>query len=316
MLNFVYCLDKNYNIQALTSINSLLERIDEKVNIHIIHDDPDSLNLNHLKNTAKASITKHYLNLDSHKFPNLKGAHVSKATYFRLFISELLPDNLDFIIYIDADIVCLNNPIKELKQSISQIKNSKHKLAAKTEHYKSEVPEEKKNSFNILNLSGNKYFNAGVLIVDYQYWLKEGVENKLLKILEEYYEKIKFWDQDILNKFFDGKYIELTNMLNFDFGIYDKDKFNEHFIYENVFFTHFNGKGKPWSLQNILFDSSEIYQKEYRKLEIKYYHITYNYELRHLKKYISNLLNFNFLKLEKPFIYLKLSFKTIFNIKA
>ena len=36
-MNFLYCFDKNYNIQALVSIYSLLENITEKINIHIIH---------------------------------------------------------------------------------------------------------------------------------------------------------------------------------------------------------------------------------------------------------------------------------------
>ena len=33
MLNFLYCFDQNYNIQALVSIYSLLENITEKINI-------------------------------------------------------------------------------------------------------------------------------------------------------------------------------------------------------------------------------------------------------------------------------------------
>ena len=316
MLNFVYCLDKNYNIQALTSINSLLERIDKKVSIHIIHDEPDTLNLNLLNNSNKATITKYYINLENYDFPNLKGAHVSKATYFRLFISDLLPKDLEFIIYIDADIVCLNNPINEFLETISKIRNSNYKLSAKTEHYKSNETLDKLSSFNLLNLSGNKYFNAGVLVVDYQYWLKEDVETKLINILKEYYDKINFWDQDILNKFFDGKYIELSNICNFDFGIYNNDKFDNQYIIENILFLHFNGKGKPWSIQNISYDSSELYQIEYRKLNLNYYHVTYKKDLRQLKKFLKTIASFNFLKLKKPIVYLKLSFKAIFEFRV
>ena len=42
MLNFLYCFDQNYNIQALVSIYSLLENITEKINIHIIHKEPET----------------------------------------------------------------------------------------------------------------------------------------------------------------------------------------------------------------------------------------------------------------------------------
>ena len=37
MLNYLYCLDENYNFQALNSINALLEQSSEKINLYIIH---------------------------------------------------------------------------------------------------------------------------------------------------------------------------------------------------------------------------------------------------------------------------------------
>ena len=43
-MNFLYCFDENYNIQASISIHSLLEHLETKVNIHIIHKNPHSFN--------------------------------------------------------------------------------------------------------------------------------------------------------------------------------------------------------------------------------------------------------------------------------
>ena len=45
MNNFLYCLDENYNFQALTSIFSLLDNVDEKVNIYVIHKNPKSFSV-------------------------------------------------------------------------------------------------------------------------------------------------------------------------------------------------------------------------------------------------------------------------------
>ena len=36
-LNFLYCFDENYNFQALTSMISLLDSVDEEINIYVIH---------------------------------------------------------------------------------------------------------------------------------------------------------------------------------------------------------------------------------------------------------------------------------------
>ena len=43
MLNYLFCLDKNYNKQLLISLNSLNSYSKSKFNVHIIHKDPTSL---------------------------------------------------------------------------------------------------------------------------------------------------------------------------------------------------------------------------------------------------------------------------------
>ena len=37
MFNFLYCFDNNYNIPAFCAIYSLLENVDQKININIMH---------------------------------------------------------------------------------------------------------------------------------------------------------------------------------------------------------------------------------------------------------------------------------------
>ena len=41
------------------------------------------------------------------KLYNLKESHVSKATYYRLFISELFDDKKLKFAYLDSDIICV-----------------------------------------------------------------------------------------------------------------------------------------------------------------------------------------------------------------
>ena len=42
MVNFVLCFDKNYNEVAYLFLHTLIKNVDEKINIFIIHDNPDS----------------------------------------------------------------------------------------------------------------------------------------------------------------------------------------------------------------------------------------------------------------------------------
>ena len=61
--------------------------------------------------------------------------------------------------------------------------------------------------FDTLALTGEKYFNAGLIIVDYKEWLKNNTGEKLI-FDDKNYNNIKYWDQDVMNIYFDGKYAE------------------------------------------------------------------------------------------------------------
>ena len=47
--------------------------------------------------------------------------HISEATYYRLFLDKYLPDNLDYILYVDADIICYRDPIPLIKEEIQKL---------------------------------------------------------------------------------------------------------------------------------------------------------------------------------------------------
>ena len=44
-LNFLYCFDYNYNSQAYSSMISLLDLVNEKIHIHILHNDLEKLKI-------------------------------------------------------------------------------------------------------------------------------------------------------------------------------------------------------------------------------------------------------------------------------
>ena len=47
-------------------------------------------------------------------------------------MSEYLPKNIEHIMYLDADILCLNNPEIEVKNTIIKMKDENRTLAATT----------------------------------------------------------------------------------------------------------------------------------------------------------------------------------------
>tara|TARA_B100000131_G_scaffold322996_1_gene379160 strand:+ start:2497 stop:3447 length:951 start_codon:yes stop_codon:yes gene_type:complete len=271
MVNILYCFDENYNKQAATSISSLSNKIDEKINIYIIHKNPTSFkgikskleNLNFI-----SSINVYKFNDNNYEFPNLSGSHVSSATYFRLFIENYLPRDIKYITYIDADIVCINNPINEINRTINKMKKEKYFISGRVEG----TEEVSKDYFENLGFQGKKYFNAGVVVIDYQKWIDSNMKNKLLEIMKEKYDQIVFWDQDVLNSYYQGEFLELEDKLNYKF---DLDVFSEElhdYIKREVCLLHYSGKGKPWRFDSVKKRNSIFYQDAYYKFFNKRYH--------------------------------------------
>ena len=73
-------------------------------------------------------------NSDVDEFPNVKDSHVSEATYYRLFLDQHIEDDLDFLIYLDADIVCISDPLMDLAHHIRGLKKEKLIVSVTTEH--------------------------------------------------------------------------------------------------------------------------------------------------------------------------------------
>ncbi len=314
MHNYLYCFDSNYTIQALTSINSLLSKVSEKINLYIILKEykDSKFIIKHIGNNKMLnSINFYKYEEKNHNFPRLEGSHVTEATYYRVFMDKYLPKEIDYIIYLDSDIVCLSDPTIEIKNTISTMKKEKFVFGARNEGTRNEAP----TIFNALELKNDNYFNAGVIVVDYQNWLENNISDELIKIMENKFNDIIFWDQDILNIYYDDNFMKINNNLNFNLPSTrsDTDLFNE--INKNVIFLHYTGKGKPWDVDNIIFENSKFYQNEYRKLNLYNYHIEFDKKIKTIKNFFRIIMKREYYKLENKKSYLLISLKKLFSFR-
>ena len=276
MLNFLYCFDENYNVQGFLSMYSLLEKVDIKIKIYLIHkSQKDNINIpskivNH-KNLESLDIFK-FENKDLN-FYNLENAHVSEATFYRLFCTKYLPENLEKIIYLDADVYCINNPVSILINSFEKLDCSDSSVSFSTEKYQSED----NTDFKRLKLSGNKYFNAGVMLLDLKKTREDNFLTKSVNLINEIKEEAIYWDQDILNKYYDGDYFELDEGLNFKINLIGKDYseiLNTDKLSKEIYFVHYSGKFKPWSVKGSTHNASYIFHELYFELFNSEYYIS------------------------------------------
>jgi len=309
-INFVYAADENYNKQLLVSINSLLNKFSGLATIHIIHKNVDTI-------TQSLSIFKEFKNLEDikiyqfikedHEFPNIKNSHISEATYYRLYIDKYIPNDIENYIYLDSDIVCISDPFDEIKKTFNSLKASEYSIAARTELLKAN----NELKFSNLGISNDKYFNAGVIFVKNSYWIKNDLYLKLLNHIEVIKEKIEFWDQDVLNSFFNGNYMELDKKLNFDIDV-SKSVNSNYEISSNSVFLHYQGSNKPWNINGSINENSMFYNKEFLKLFNNYYHIVSNYAKGDILNLIKIIFTLKIFFIKKPLNFLKEALKGIF----
>lgn len=110
------------------------------------------------------------------------------TTYARLFLGEILPVDIDKVLYIDCDTIINGNISELLELDIDNVGMA---------GVEDTINDIEKNNIN-LSLS-TSYYNAGVLLLNLKYWRENKLFAKFKKCIEDYNGKVPYLDQGILN---------------------------------------------------------------------------------------------------------------------
>lgn len=233
-LNVIFTIDERFLQHFSVTLFSLLENNkDLRIRAFVIHNIEKEAALDRLRETADLVAEKYNASLEvvffnDSVFDHYKVApQFSKTVYYRLLITELVPQDIDKILFLDSDIV-VTGSLKEL--ATLEFKY----LAAVQDFYGDTVAD----SLNALGFPVKKYFNAGVLLIDVKTWREENISAKLIELADEYMNRIAWWDQDILNMYFHDKWHVLP-------GKYNALFLNEK-LPETPLIIHYGGTHKPW----------------------------------------------------------------------
>jgi lipopolysaccharide biosynthesis glycosyltransferase len=172
------------------------------------------------------------------QFPTLP--HISTATYARLLIPELFPSEITRVLYLDADMLVLDDlrPVWEADlggKPVGAVRDVMDAVLKSGEPGWDDVAQ-------VPN-----YFNAGMLLMDLRVWRAEKVSERAIDYLVAHPDT-RMSDQDALNVACDGRWHELGGRWNFashlsgDFGVLSAD--------ERPGIAHFITFRKPWLAQH------------------------------------------------------------------
>lgn len=186
---------------------------------------------------------------------------VTIATYFRLFITEILPKDIHKIIYLDGDIIVRKN-----LQDLWDTDISDFAIGAVHDMHERYHCNTKRLPYDMFRFG---YLNAGVLLVNVDYWRKNKCIQDFFTCVREYSQVLKLHDQDVLNIVFHDKIKWLPVTYNFQncfLHKYNKPGRFWHIEDEiekykrNPAIVHFTAEDKPWKL-----DVFHTYTKDWRK---------------------------------------------------
>ena len=239
--NICYSLDSNYTEQLLVSVASILKNADESENFNFYVldgglNENDKKSIEALKKIKTFNIK--FIRVNNDDFANcplLKDKsehyinyHVTLPTYFRFKLAEYLPD-IKNVLYLDCDVI-VRNSLKEIFET-----NLQNTSAALIEDVEGEKEAKR------LNL--NKYFNAGVMLINLEFWRQNKISSKLFEYSKNNKNVIQWQDQDVLNVVLKDSIKELDVKWNFQYFLYDNvDLKNLEYSY----ILHLSGRFKPW----------------------------------------------------------------------
>ena len=240
-LNVFFSIGRYFIPYFTVSVTSLIENNkDLDLNIFLIYDFDEVL-LNPVIDflNDRYQITLNLIFQDSESFRTYRIAeHVSLNTYLRLLLADIIPQEIAGGLFLDSDTV-VTGSLKELANYDFKEPGSPALFAVM------EIPEQ--NEFNSKRISDmgyqtDRYFNAGVLLVNLEKWRAGDMSKKLIEMASRYMDQLIFWDQDVLNMFFANNWGPLDSKYNALNLIWKRKK--------EPLIIHFAGGSKPWNYLN------------------------------------------------------------------
>jgi lipopolysaccharide biosynthesis glycosyltransferase len=230
----VFISDSNYLDWTLFAIQRVRSYLPDAP-IFLIYDGLD-FNNNWLEKNCTIITTNSNLYNKLHR-----SRHVTKSTYLKLFLGELIPTSYEKALYLDSDTLIFEGIKKlynyDISNSIGAIVDRESRRLARKIGLK------------------HSYFNAGVLLFNLDFCRTNSFRTQRDELLlQEYF----YQDQDILNLLYEQRFTALPEVYNWQVSI------NSAIVDKDIVIYHFIGPLKPWIAS--FSQSHELWAKEYEKL--------------------------------------------------
>lgn len=253
-IHIAFCASSNLFRYVATAINSIASsNLGAKIYIHLVTCDRNELEEAKLsRSISKFDLVSMEILHLSEKLVNgfFVDRHISKETYLRVFIPDLVPDYIDRILYLDCDIIIVENllPLWNSDMDGRSIAAAPDVLLELFDG----VPR------GVLGLSDSEtYVNAGVLLIDLRAWRKKNLTARLVRYVVDRGSSLTYHDQDAINAVARGDIKLVSCRWNLPVGVFrltdaqlaqDTHRIRE--ARRNPAVLHYTGPSKPWMFRS------------------------------------------------------------------
>ncbi len=259
-----FCCDDNYLIPACIMLESLMRN--NKGVRFIAHTFADDLSENSIKKFQSvlrgggSELVLHDLPENSRelisKAPTL--AHISIATYYRLFLPYVIDPSIQTILYLDCDIL-----IRRSVEELFKERNPEIMIVGAPDINEEDHAE---------RIGVDKYVNTGVLTMNLAGIREMYTVEQMLKEISTIMgqpENIVLGDQDIINLLFKGHIEEVPIYYNFQLLIHKAYCLKNPALIRKVAIAHFITGDKPWNNDYLIVFAREYYSYLRKYLTLK-----------------------------------------------
>lgn len=251
-MNLIFSLNAQYIDPMTVLLTSFFEaHPEEHISVYLLYGEMPE---------EKLAVVQSLIDMYGHRFfplsiidhvpANLEwpiSRYYSAEMYYWLFAPFLLPEDVDRALYLDADIVCMN----EVKEWYDEpFEDFLFKAMSHTYVTKWLQP------FNKLRLEtygSEGYFNAGVVLMNIQGIRQASSIEAILEAIEQNKNRLILPDQDVFNILYATRIQETDwRYYNLPVNIYEvmakvfPNQYNSTWVENQVKFIHYMGRNKPW----------------------------------------------------------------------
>jgi|GEM_PF-2168029 len=204
----------------------------------------------------RVNVRLQWVKPDLSRLSRMKTSHAfTQATYLRLLLPQLIPDEVNRVIYLDSDLVVE----KDLFELWDAAVNESPALAVQDYSfpYLSTV-DWAGDTYTKRNLPPDSpYCNAGLLVMNLDQWRSCGLAERAMEYMRQFPQYVRWADQDGINAVLAGSWRLLDdrwNVMLAGINLYgqlnrpsaEERRKAQRQLLEDPFVIHFTGPVKPW----------------------------------------------------------------------